>query len=84
MGIHRIATIRYCLHAKLMWLAMKGYSLWSHYDHAKYFRGNVTASAAHDSPLWRSIVSHHYLLLQNTRCIVGRVSGVPIGPVLRL
>lgn len=55
-----------------MWLVMKGDSLRSYYAQAKYFSGDFPISTARESPLWRSIVSHHEYLLDHSKWIVSR------------
>lgn len=61
------------MHVKLLWLAMKGHSLWERYAKAKYSRGNsFIVTGPRVSPLWTSIVAHYSLLNMNTRWILGR------------
>lgn len=73
LGIRRIHIIRQCMHVKLLWLAMKGHSLWERYAKAKYSRGNsFIVTGPRVSPLWTSIVAHYSLLNMNTRWILGR------------
>lgn len=58
LGIRRLSYIHRRFHGKLLWLVLKGDTLWGRFARAKYTRGSEFVKKSAKSPLWNSIASH--------------------------
>lgn len=72
LGIRRLSHIQRCLQRNLMWLALKGDTLWGRFARAKYLKGNRFMVRSSSSPLWESIVSQEPCLRSIGLWIIGR------------
>lgn len=70
LGIRSMEQIRAGLHAKLMWMAMSGQSLWANFVRAKYFDGQQCI-IPNASPLWKDVAAHYETLRNSSRCLFG-------------
>lgn len=71
LGIRGFQHVQHGLHAKLMWLVMRGGSLWADFARARYYVDNKCTTPSSSSPIWRSIVEHWPILMTVARWIVG-------------
>lgn len=80
LGFKQIAQIQNGLQAKLLWLIVRGGSLWAKFMRAKYFNEERLLNPTTASPLWHELLQHHKTLMSLSRWVVG--SGeILLGPL---
>lgn len=71
LGIMGMDQVMELLHAKLMWVAMSGDTLWAKFAYPKYFTEGIPCEANPVFPLWRSLMQHYPQLCRCSRWTVG-------------